>query len=311
MSKYCFIAFVIVCFTNCGITHNNKSTHSSNVRDSLSKYMMIEELPDSSVEMIRCAIATADTLTDVFLFQNGGWNDSINPSAFIVMERAMQRSFNYDGMFVYAHEWACHDSVTYYFSEYLKSKSVNHKEMDSLLFQRVLNDIDTILYHYGSGSQADMNTVAFIDMNMNCYKTIGTYKDIVKLCDDINFKKAYFMDYANWIDMFSATNERHQGNYSMYPMEINSYGADMMKFRYNMLQEEISLLRGRKLISWDSSKHPVDWNKFEDSDLLRPWYEGRTNYAEQFKDERLSIQFKKMTDKIAYLYLNNLQFISW
>ncbi len=312
MKKCCVIAIIMACLTNCGINQNKKeiikSTHDSNVCDSMSKYMMIEELPDSSVDLIRRAIATADTLTNVFHFQNGGWEDSIDPRAFKVMERAMQRSFNYEGMFVYAHEWACHDSVACYFSEYLKAKFISHHKMDSLLFQRVMNDIDTILHYYGAGSQADMNTVAFVDMNMNCYKTIGTYKDVVNACNDTVLKKAYFMDYADWIDLFSATNGRHQGEYSMYPMEINCYGADMMKFRYNMLQEEISLLRGERTISWNLSEHPVEWKKFGDSDLLRPWYERRMKYAEQIKDEKFSIQFKLMTDKIAYLFINDLQF---
>lgn len=296
---------------NRGILLSNEDSLGIMMNASLSSYLMVDELPDSSVYKIRLAIATADTLTDVFFFQNGGWEDSINPRAFRLMERAIQRSFNYQGPFVYAHEWACHDTVSRYFCDYLREKSINVDKIDSLLFQDVMNDIDFILDHYDVGSQADMNTVAFVNMNMNCYKTIGTYKDVMDACNDNNLKKAYFMDYADWIDLFSAINERHQGNYSMYPMEINSYGAEMMKFRYNMLQEEIKMLKNGKVIPWDLPKHPINWEKTEDAELLRPWYNRRMQNADKLKDEKLSGVFKQMTDKIAYHFLDNMQFESW
>lgn len=298
---------IIITFVIMNVISCNYETKESQ----LSKYMMLDELPDSSVENIRHAIATADTLTEVFSFQNGGWEDSINPRAFKIMEKAMQRSFNYEGPFVYAYEWACHDTVSSYFCEYIREKSINVDKMDSILFQKVLNEIDTILCYYGEGSQTDMNTVSFIDMNMNCYKTIEAYKDIIDICKDTNHKKMFFMDYADWIDFFSAINERHQGDYSMYPLEINSFGSEMMKFRYDMLQEEIEMMRGSKGVTWEPSEHIIDWENAEDADLLLSWYNRRMQYADKMKDEKFSKAFRLMTDKIAYRFLNTLQFKSW
>ena len=268
---------------------------------------MLEDLPEDALKEIRHSIATSDTLTDVFFFQVRDREDSINPAAFKLMERMMQASFNYEGRYAYAYEWACQDTVATVFLEYLRKKDSSVTAMDSLLFRKVTNEIDRIVEYYYCGSQAAMNTASFIDMNMECYRAIGTYKDLMALTTDKQLRKAYFNDYIEWIDLFAAMDKRHEGAYSAYPLVINAFGAEIMSFRTKMLYEEMEFLRSGRPCTWDASKHIVDWDA-EDADLLRPWYEKRMLYCDGISDRRFANSYRLMTDKIAYTYQNTITF---
>lgn len=263
---------------------------------------MLGDLSKDDLNKIRRSIAESVNMTDVFHFQNGGWEDSIDPAAFKVMERMMQCSFNYSGRHVYAHEWASQDTVTKVFRDYLKRKGKTLPAADSVRFRMVFDDIYNVLGHYGAGTQADMNTVAFVLMNEACYETIGAYKDLSTLTDDKQLKRALFNDYIEWIDLFASVNERHQDRYSMYPMEINYFGSEMMKLRRDLLREEMELLRSRRPCQWDSVKHPIDWEA-EDADLLRPWYDERLRWCERLGNHPYAGSFRLMTYKVAHLFL--------
>ena len=274
--------------------------------DPSDRYLMLDELPDTALAHIRQAITDADTLTEHFVFQDEEWQEG-NPKIYPIMEYAMQRSFNYEGPYVYAYEWACQDSVANHFLNYLRDKGEKVAKMDSTHFQRVIDEIDCYTEPFAEGPQMWMNAVSHIDMNMHSYKTIGTYKDMVALCEDKDLRKAYFMDYADWIDLFSAVVDRQEGGYSMFPLEVNGFGEDMMKFRSALLMEEMDLKRSGTPCAWDAKAHAIDW-KAENGDLLKPWYDRRMQEASQIKDEKFAQAFKAMTDKIAYLFLKNIHF---
>lgn len=66
---YAALAMSLICCNNQnrGNLYSDENSRDTVMNDFLSKYLMIGELPDFSVNKIRLAIATADTLTDVFL----------------------------------------------------------------------------------------------------------------------------------------------------------------------------------------------------------------------------------------------------
>lgn len=316
MTTKWILSLLLVMLASCGkkaeltaLTALTKSIESTEESvDSLDKYLMLEELSDEAIADIREAIHTADTLTDVFYFQ-GSWEDSINPKAFQLMERVMQRSFNYDGLYVYAHEWACQDTVASYFLDYMRQNiDSTVTMMDSVVFNRVLMDIDPILQRYGASVvQPDINSAAFIGMNMATLKSIGAYKDMTAMCKEQDLRRAYFMDYADWIDAFAAVNEHNQGDYSMYPLEINNYGEQMMNLRYDMLQQEMEQIRIGQTCIWPSEKFPIDWGK-DDAELLRPWYDRRMAWVRAHQNHPQAENFRLMTEKIVYMLLNSISF---
>ena len=273
------------------------------------QYLMLEELSDTAIQHIRQSIASADTLIGMNPYREEGLDGPFNPTVYRLMERTMSKSFNYDGPYVYAHGWACQDTVARYFLDYLRNKDANVIVMDSLQFQRVINDIEPILEDYREGSQLDLNSASHIDMTMQTLKTIGTYKEMIALCAEKVLWKAYFMDYADWMDLFNGVILRQEDGYSMFPMLANGFGSDMMQLRYRLLQEEVALKQEGKECQWDVKAHPVDWSA-ENADLLKVWYDRRMRFADEISDKRFASVFKTMTEKTAYLFLNTVKFES-
>ncbi len=271
-------------------------------------YTMPQELSEADLKDIRQGIRTADNLKDVFLFQrNPKPLQEINPKAYRLMEKVMQRSVNYKGDKVYAHEWICEDTVRRYMLEYLQAKNPSITKMDAIGFQKVMNDIKKILEPYNDGTEVEMNDVAFVEMNFSAYLAIRTYKELISLNNDTALTRAYFHDYAYWIDLFNATNNYFEAGYLMYSYEINTYGDEMLRFRATMLREEMALLRNGSKCDWDTEAHPIDWS-VKEAVLLRPWYDQRMEQSKHLSDRRFAEAFKKMTDKIAFLYLQDYRF---
>jgi hypothetical protein len=164
-----------------------------------------------------------------------------------------------------------------------------------------------ILDDFRGGSQMDLNSAAHVEMNMETLKTIGTYKDMVALCNDKVLSRAYFMDYADWIDLFNGVVIRQEGGYSMFPLEANDFGSRMMQLRYRLLQEEMALKRGGESCLWDVKTNKINWSE-ENADLVRIWYDHRMGFVDAISDKRVADNFKAMTEKIAYLFLNKVKF---
>ena len=265
----------------------------------MDKYMMIEELPDSAIEHIRQSIAAADTLDSAFLYQ-AVWDNSINPEAFRLMDRTMRLSFNYDGKYTTAYEWAAQDTACLYFLNYLQAKGKKVTEMDSVLFRQVVEEFDPILEQFYAGSQAEMNAASHLEFNFDCFKMIGAYKDMVALCEDKDLRKAYSMDYADWLDLFSTVIEHQEGGYSMFPLLANGFGSEMMMLRTELLREEMAMKREGKPISWEDNA--IDW-KAENGNWLRTWYNHRMQWADKITDKEFVKAFKTMTNKVACLFL--------
>jgi len=269
----------------------------------MDKYMMIEELPDTAIEHIRQSIAAADTLDSAFLYQEV-WDDPINPEAFRLMDRTMRLSFNYDGRYTHAYEWAAQDTAKLYFLNYLQAKGKKVTEMDSVLFRQVVEEFHPILKHFYAGSQAEMNAASHLELNFDCLKMIGAYKDMVALCEDNDLRKAYFMDYGDWLELHSTVLNHQEGGYSMFPLLANGFGSEMMMLRTELLREEMAMKREGKPISWEEKA--IDW-KAENGAWLLKWYDHRMEWADKIADKEFAKAFKAMTNKVACLFLK-LQF---
>ena len=271
--------------------------------DNMDRYMMLEELPDTAIEYIRQSIAAADTLDSVFLYQEV-WDDPVNPEAFRLMDRTMRLSFNYEGKYTTAYEWAAQDTAKLYFLNYLQAKGKKVTEMDSVLFRQVVEEFHPILKHYYAGSQADMNAASHVELNFDCLMMIGTYKDMVALCEDKDLRKAYTMDYADWLELYKIVIENQKGGYSMFPLLANGFGSEMMMLRTELLREEMAMKREGKPILWEEKA--IDW-KAENGAWLHTWYDHRMEWADKIADKEFAKAFKAMTNKVACLFLK-LQF---
>ncbi len=284
-----------------------KNLSPGELPDSLQKYLMPEELSDTAIAHIRQSITTADTLMGQTSFYKEEMDAQFSKTAYQLMERMMVKSSNYDGIYVYAHEWACQDTVAHYFMNYLNHRGAALQKMDSLQYRKIMDVFGPILDDFRGGSQMDLNSAAHVEMNMETLKTIGTYKDMVALCNDKVLSRAYFMDYADWIDLFNGVVIRQEGGYSMFPLEANDFGSRMMQLRYRLLQEEMALKRGGESCLWDVKTNKINWSE-ENADLVRIWHDHRMGFVDAISDKRVADNFKAMTEKIAYLFLNKVKF---
>lgn len=276
------------------------------VADSTDRYLMLSELSCDALADIRKAICTADTLKDVFFSLCETRDNDAYADVSRLLERTMQLNYNYHGLYEYAYEWACHDSVADYFLDFLRQSDKGISKMDSLRFQEVIDSMGIVLEPHAVGSQSEMSSVAFVDMTMASFKAIGCYKDLLALCGDREREKLYFRDYSEWVDFYVAIGRRHRGNYSMYPMLINGLGAELMRIRYGFLQEEIRLVKEGKTCQWDAKKNPVDWS-LKDADLLQSWYARRMVWVEKHKTHPQAENIRRMTEKIACLTIKGIQ----
>lgn len=292
------IAFMAGCTVNPRVA---PQTEEEKEADSLKRYLMLEEIPDSAIENIRNAIATADTLTEEYDYRSEDEDIKFDKKAFELMKRAMMKTGNYEGPYIHAYHWACEDTVKGYFLDYLNRKGVRVKVLDSLHFQKAVDTFEPILENYCASAQYEINTAAYIHKTMQMLKAIGTYKEIASCSKDTVLAKAYFVDYALWDELIKGVCGRNEGGYSMYGLEVNSYGEEMLKLRYNLLQEELALLRSGKPCRWDASAHKPDWSA-SDSDLLRVWYDKRMEYANKISDKAFAENFRIMTEKAAFLF---------
>lgn len=287
------------------LTNENDDTGELPVYDRT----MLENLSEEALEEIKQSIATSDTLNNIFLFQQEGYDDCISKEAYKVMERMMQTRVddNYEGKYFYARNWACQDTVAAIFLKYLRHKDPSITKLDSVQFQRVVNDFSPLMDYCHERSQGMINTATFINETIEQYRTIGAYKEILKYTDDSLLHRAYFNDYIEWEKILAAMDKRHHGDYRMYAMVINAFGSEMMWLRTTMLYEELALLRNRQPCTWNVTENVIDWNT-EDADLLRPWFEQRLSYCDSIADRQFADSYRLMTEKIVYTYLNTISF---